>query len=79
MQVDGCIWMPFESGFGNGYSDFCLHGSPCGDFPGCFEIALLRDRKVPHVMYAIQFKDISLASEKEDQEQEQCWTLPLSA
>jgi len=45
----------------------------------CFEIALLRDRKVPHVMYAIQFKDVSLASEKEDQEQEQCWTLPLSA
>jgi len=45
----------------------------------CFEIALLRDRKVPHVMYAIQFKDVSLASGKEDQEQEQCWTLPLSA
>jgi len=34
MQVDGCIWMPFERGLGNGYSDFCLAGSACGDFPG---------------------------------------------
>jgi hypothetical protein len=45
----------------------------------CFEMALLRDRKVPHVIYTIQFKDVSLDSEKHDQEAEPCWTLPLSA
>jgi hypothetical protein len=45
----------------------------------CFEIALLRDRKVLHVMYTIQFKDVSLDSEKDDQEEEPCLTLPLSA
>jgi hypothetical protein len=45
----------------------------------CFELALLRDRKVPHVMYTIQFKDVSRDSKKDDQEEEPCWTLPLSA
>ena len=45
----------------------------------CFEIALLRDRKVSHVMYTIQFKDVSLDSKKDDQEEEPCLTLPLSA
>lgn len=45
----------------------------------CFEIALLRDRRVPQVMYAIQFKEVSLESELGKEEEEPCWTLFLSA
>jgi len=45
----------------------------------CFEIALLRDRRVPQVMYTVQFKDVSMVSEMSDEEEEPCWTLSLSA
>jgi hypothetical protein len=44
----------------------------------CFEIALLRDRRVPQVMY-VQFKEVSLESELGKEEEEPCWTLSLSA
>ena len=45
----------------------------------CFEIALVHDRRVPQVMYTIQFKDVSLESQLSKEEEEPCWTLSLSA
>ena len=45
----------------------------------CVEIALLLDCRVPHVMYIVQFRDVLLDSKMEDQEEEPCRTLPLSA
>jgi hypothetical protein len=45
----------------------------------CFEIALLRDCKVPHVMYIVKFSDVLMDSRMEDQVEEPCRTLPLSA
>jgi hypothetical protein len=45
----------------------------------CVEVALLRDRRVPQVMYIVQFRDVLLESEMDDQEEEPCRTLPLSA
>jgi len=45
----------------------------------CVEIALLLDCRVPHVMYIVQFRDVFLDSRMEDQEEEPCRTLPLSA
>jgi hypothetical protein len=45
----------------------------------CFEVALLRDCKVPHVMYIVKFRDVLMGSKMEDQEEEPCRTLPLSA
>ena len=45
----------------------------------CVEIALLLDCRVPHVMYIVQFRDVLLDSKMEDEEEEPCWTLPLSA
>jgi hypothetical protein len=45
----------------------------------CVEIALLLDCRVPHVMYIVQFRDVLLDSKMEDEEEEACWTLPLSA
>jgi hypothetical protein len=79
MQVDGCISMPSVSRFGMVIPIFMVTAALAVIFLVCFEIALLRDRKVPHVMYTIQFKDVFLDLEKDDQEEEPCWTLPLSA
>ena len=45
----------------------------------CVEIALLLDCRVPHVMYIVQFRDVLLESEMDDQEEEPCRTLSLSA
>ena len=45
----------------------------------CVEIALLLDCRVPHVMYIVQFRDVLLDSKMDDQEEEPCRTLPLSA
>jgi len=45
----------------------------------CVEVALLRDCRVPQVMYVVQFRDVLRESEMDDQEEEPCWTLPLSA
>ena len=45
----------------------------------CVEIALLRDCKVPHVMYIVKFSDVLLDSEIDDQEEAPCRTLSLSA
>ena len=42
----------------------------------CFEIALLRDCKVPHVMYIVKFRDVLMDSEIDDQKGTPCWTLP---
>jgi hypothetical protein len=45
----------------------------------CFEVALLRDCKVPHVLYIVKFRDVLMDSKMDNQEEEPCWTLPLSA
>ena len=45
----------------------------------CVEVALLRDYRVPQVMYIVQFRDVLLESEMDDQEEEPCRTLSLSA
>jgi len=45
----------------------------------CVEAALLPDCRVPQVMYVVQFRDVLLESEMDDQEEEPCRTLPLSA
>jgi len=45
----------------------------------CFEVALLRDCRVPQVMYIVQFRDVLLDSKMDDQQEEPCTTLPLSA
>ena len=45
----------------------------------CVEIALLLDCRVPHVMYIVQFRDVLMESKMDDQEEEPCRTLPLSA
>lgn len=43
------------------------------------EAALLRDCRVPKLMYVLQFRDLLMDSEIDDQQEKPCRTLPLSA
>jgi hypothetical protein len=79
MQVDGCIWRPSESRLGMVIPIIVVTGALAVIFLVCVEVALLRDCRVPQAMYIVQFREVLLESKMEDQEEEPCRTLPLSA
>jgi hypothetical protein len=43
------------------------------------EVALLHDCRVSKLMYVVQFRDLLMDSEMDDEQEEPCRTLPLSA
>jgi hypothetical protein len=79
MQVDGCISMSSENRLGMVIPIFVVTAVLAVIFLACVEVALLRDCRVPQVIYAVRFRDVLLDSEMDNQEEEPWRTLSLSA
>ena len=79
MQVDAVSRCHLRADLGMVIAIFFVMLALSMIFLVCVEVALLRDCRVPRVMYIVRFKDVLMDSKMDDQEEEPCRTLPLSA